>query len=354
MINSEHTLSRRAVLGSAGRFAVAAPFLTLLGCSEPPKAEAGVSFSGATMGTGYRVTIVGDRNIFRPEPLKAGVERILETVNSQMSTYRPDSELSKFNASAQTSWTEVSPDTAHVMAKALDLSRISDGAFDATVAPLVNLWGFGPEKLTVTSPGDDRIATALRGVGHHHLGARTSPNAIKKTRPDLHVDLSGIGKGFAVDKVAEYLATTGVEHFLVDIGGDMRAHRGSPDRAAWRIGVERPTFGPRTVHRVITVGLGAVATSGDYRNFLEADGHLYSHIIDPRTGSPVDNSLASVTVIAPTTEEADGWSTALMVLGFDGGFELAERRGIPAFFITRTESGLVDRPSSEFRRFLAG
>jgi thiamine biosynthesis lipoprotein len=239
------------------------------------------------------------------------------------------------------------------MAKSLDISRLSGSAFDPTVAPLVDLWGFGPKVSTVPSPGDKRIGAALGATGHAHLMVKETRTAVRKSRAGLAVDLSGIAKGFAVDRVTEFLARAGVEHFLVDIGGDMRARRASPAQATWRIGIERPAAGLRTAHRVIDIGDGAVATSGDYRNFFEADGLRYSHIIDPRTGAPVNHGLASVTVIAASTEEADAWSTALMVLGPEAGAALAERRGLPAYFISRTERGLIDRPTREFKRFLA-
>lgn len=350
---SPDMLSRRTLLGQAGRIAMAAPFLTLLGCNEAPVAAGRFSLSGATMGTYYRITMSGEGKIPTPAQLQAGVERILRTVNGQMSTYLRDSELSRFNGASGTSWHEVSPDFAHVVARALEISRLSGSAFDPTIAPLVDLWGFGPEKPVVQSPGGRRIAAALRATGHAYLGVKETRTAIRKSRPDLKVDLSGIAKGFAVDRITDYLAAAGVRHFLIDIGGDMRAHRHSPDQAVWRIGIENPVVGLRSVHRVINIGDGAVATSGDYRNFFEFEGLRYAHIIDPRTGAPVTHGLASVTVIAPTTEEADAWSTALMVLGPDAGAVLAERARIPAFFITQTDRGLIDRPSSEFRRFLA-
>ena len=355
MNSSTYSLSRRAVLRHAGRFAVAAPFLTVLGCSEDPLVGTRLSFSGLTMGTYYRVTIIRSRSMSEPHRIQTGVERVLETINWQLSTYRPESELSKINASPETVWLEVSPEVAHVVTKALEISRLSSGTFDATIAPLINLWGFGPDKQSVYSHKDKRITEALGKIGHHLLEVKEAPAAIRKSRPDLHVDLSGIGKGSAVDKVADHLARAGAEHFLVDIGGDMRARRASSIEATWRIGIERPSIGSsRTVHRVINVGDGALATSGNYRNFFKTAGFHYSHIIDPRTGAPVNHDLASVTVIAPTAEEADAWSTAFMVCGPDAGLELAERLGIPAFFIIRTKSGLVDQPSSEFRRFLIG
>ncbi|MDH3740438.1 MAG: FAD:protein FMN transferase [Hyphomicrobiales bacterium] len=342
-------LTRRMMLGQAGRLVMAAPLLTLVGCNDLVANSTRSSFSGATMGTRYRVTVGGSHD---QAALQAGVVQILENMNDRLSTYRPDSDLSQLNATPEASWVKVSPELAHVMATALGISRASGGAFDATVAPVVNLWGFGPGEPVVRSPGDKRIAAALARIGHHQLDIKDAPAAIRKARRDVHIDLSGVGKGYAVDRIADYLKRAGVEDFLVDIGGDMRAHRSSPDKAAWRIGIEKPHIGPRTLQRVVNLGSGAIATSGDYRNFYETGGSVYSHIIDPRSGAPVSHNLASVTVVAATAEQADGWSTALMVMGPDAGLELADSMGLSAFFISRTGNGLADRPSREFNRFL--
>ncbi len=348
----EGEMSRRAMLAQAGRLAMVAPFLTLLGCDDFNASSDRMGFWGETMGTTYRVAITGGLDLPKPDHLQHMVETLLETINDQMSTYRATSELSKFNTERQASWFDVSPQIAHVVETALKISRLSGGAFDATIGPLVNLWGFGPDKQTLRSPSEEQITLALANTGHHHLHVKSRQTAIRKKRPDLHVDLSGIGKGFAVDQIAEVLASAGAENFLVDIGGDMIVRRFSPVQAPWRIGIEQPTTGPRNIHRVINIGDGAVATSGNYRNFFEAGGSRFSHIIDPRSGAPVKHKLASVTVVAPTAEEADGWSTGLMVLGADEGFELAQQLGLSAFFITKTGNRLVDRSTGEFQRFL--
>jgi thiamine biosynthesis lipoprotein len=343
------SLTRREVVHQFGRLVCAAPLLTLVGCNELAGEGARFGFAGSTMGTSYRITTKGHH---APAHLQAGVEAILESTNQQLSTYRTNSDLSRFNRTAGSSWLEVPPELAHVLTTADGISRASGGAFDATVAPVVDLWGFGPSASIINSPSDHRLGAALAKIGHHQLHINDAQTAVRKARPDVTVDLSGIAKGFAVDRIADYLERHGVDDFLIDIGGDMRMSRSSPSNAPWRIGIERPEIGPRTVHRVINIGQGAVATSGDYRNFLESNGSMYSHIIDPRSGAPVSHDLASVAVVAGTAEQADGLSTALMVMGPDAGLELANDIELSALFIVRKGGRLVDLPSRQFNRYL--
>ena len=309
-------------------------------CSKMPRYE----FSGSTMGTYYRV------QAFCAAPV-AGLEARLDTtlaaVNAEMSTYLPDSALSQFNQAPVGDWVPVAADLADVVSAARKLSEMSTGAFDVTVGPLVNLWGFGPEEAGGI-PEPAAIDAARERVGYHHLDVRLSPPALKKQAP-VYVDLSAIAKGHGVDRLARVLLESGCESYLVDIGGEVRAGARKPDGQPWRIGVEVPDARQvGGVQRVVPLVEFAVATSGDYRNFLEAGDRRYSHTIDPRTGAPVRHELASVTVLAPTAMSADGLATLLNVLGPVAGLEFSEQHSVAALFIIRTESGFEERASRAF------
>jgi thiamine biosynthesis lipoprotein len=277
------------------------------------------------------------------------IERELLAVNQEMSTYLPDSALSRFNAAPVAAWIDVPEHLAVVLDAALQLSRESAGAFDATVGPLVNLWGFGPpdprdsEGKTTGVPDPARIAAVRARVGYDRLEVQDRPPRLRKSAP-LYVDLSAIAKGHGVDRVAHKLHAAGCSDLLVDIGGEVRAEGASPSRRAWRIGVEVPdpqSFGG--IQRVIELQGMAAATSGDYRNFRDLEGKRYSHTIDPRTGYPITHNLASVTVLHSSAMWADGYATALNVLGPEEGFALAERLGLAALFVVRDDAGYEER-----------
>lgn len=343
-------ISRRAVLTGAKRLATAAPFLSLMGCDgEGPAGE--IALSGATMGTRYRIKAAGIQPGMDIAELNAGIERILKDIDERMSVHRPQSELSQFNAAPTTDWTPVSPQTHAVTSRALEIGRLSGGAFDVTVGPLVNLWGFGPARPITAPPSPGQIEAVASRTGYRSLSYRNEPPALRKSAPTLRTDLSGIAKGFAVDELARYLRRNGATDYLVEIGGEIRVAGRGPT-GAWRIGIEKPQPTGRTAHRVVRLGNQAIATSGDYRIFFEQGGRRYPHIIDPRTGMPVAHRLASVTVIAPTTMDADAWSTALMVLGPEKGFALAEHYGLAAFFIVKTGNGFSDRHTRAFAPYL--
>ncbi len=315
------------------------------GCGGPEYRR----YDGATMGTYYRVTARC------PEDVSALVSAELRAVNDEMSTYLPDSALSRFNRAPVGQWWDVPRPLAEVVAAAARLSRESAGAFDVTVGPLVNLWGFGPPDPAATRdlPGEQALARARQRVGFEKLEVRLEPPALRKTA-DLYVDLSAIAKGHGVDRVAERLLGVGCSDLLVDVGGEVRGVGRSPSGRTWRVGVETPDPGQLGgIERVVLLDDVAAATSGDYRNYVEVDGRRYSHTIDPRTGRPVDHRLASVTVLHASAMWADGYATALDVLGPEAGFDLAERLGLPALFIVRGDGSFHARYTDAFGAALA-
>lgn len=316
------------------------------GCAEPPPEL--LEIHGETMGTSYSIKLIELPAGQTPETLQAALDARLERINDLMSTYRPSSALSRFNASRSTDWQSVDAELAHLVEQARSIHALSDGAFDVTVGPLVDLWGFGPRMQAFQIPEDHHIESARARIGTEKLSVSLDPPALRKDHPALELDLSAIAKGYGVDQIAVLLDGLGLSDYLVEIGGELRARGHKPDGRPWRIAIERPTAGSREVYRVIALEDAAMATSGDYRNFHEIDGRLYSHTIDPATGRPVEHTLASVTVIAADCARADALATALLVLGPSRGFELAESNGIAAFFVSRQDNQLGDRETTAF------
>lgn len=340
--------SRRLMIAAA----VCLLSLALAGCSDSPTAtKPPRSFGGATMGSTWIVKIpesaLDGKNV---DGLFAGAKAVLEAVNEEMSTYRPSSELSRFNASSSTDWQTVSSDLAAVVERSLSIGAESNGALDVTLGPVVNLWGFGPGNPKREVPDDDALAAAMARTGLERLTFRADPAALKKTQASLYVDLSASAKGHGVDRVATFLESEGLEDYFVEVGGELRARGKKDDGSAWRVAIERPQDIGRGLQRIIEIGDRAVATSGDYRNFFKAEGRRFSHTIDPRTGRPVVHSLASVSVVHERCESADAWATALMVLGPEKGYAMAVDRDLVAFFIVRRESGFEELRSPAFDR----
>ncbi len=310
-----------------------------------------VELEGRTMGTGYSVLVCAEAGLPPRADLARGVEAILARIDAELSTWRDDSELARFNAARSTGWISVSPETAAVAVAALSVSRRTGGAFDPTVAPLVELWGFG-RRPSLAEPDPEALARTRARVGYAALTAREVPPALRKARADLELDLSAIAKGRAVDALAEFLADQGARHFLVEIGGELRARSGRPDGRPWRVAVEAPEEDgaePRA-WAVLALADAALATSGDYRRTLEQDGVLRSHILDPRVGEPVGHDLASASVVADTAMQADALATALLVLGSRAGLRLAEEEGWAVLLIERRDGRLVEHTSTAFDR----
>ena len=333
--------------GPAWKGLVLFALLALVGCDRTPEAY---RFEGPIFGTGYHVTVYGDFSDRQLASLKDGIDDALEDVDRLMSTYKPESELSRFNAAPVGEPFALSPPTAQVIDEAIEIGELSNGAFDVTVGAAVNLWGFGPDKRPDEIPSDAEIAEALDEVDFRAL--HLNGNRLTKTKP-VYVDLSGIAKGYGVDHVAARLDALGVTSYLVEVGGEIRTRGTKPGGEPWRVAVEKPISRERSVQRVLELEDVAVATSGDYRNYYEEDGRRYSHTIDPRTGRPITHHLASVTVVAEQSSTADGLATALEVLGPKKGMDLANREDIAAYFIVKTDEGFTTELSDAFHAYLA-
>ncbi|CAI1201951.1 Thiamine biosynthesis lipoprotein ApbE precursor [Serratia quinivorans] len=321
--------------------------LLLTGCGPEQ-----VNLDGKTMGTSYSVRYVTGDDTPSAAKIQAEIDKRLELVNDQMSTYRPGSELSRFNASrAVDKPFPVSAATTEVVLEALRINRVTDGALDVTVGPLVNLWGFGPEGRPDKVPSAAELERRRAWTGIDKLSVQG--NALVKSIPELYVDLSSIAKGYGVDVIAQYLQSQQVKNYMVDIGGEVRTRGHNGEKKPWRIAIERPTAGmEQKAQLVIQPGEMSIATSGDYRNYFEQGGVRYSHTIDPVTGKPIHHHLVSVTVLSPTCMAADGLSTGLNVLGPERGMALANLMGIPVFMIVKTAKGFEERYSEAFKPYL--
>ena len=314
------------------------------------------TFSGRTMGTTWEVKVAADD--LSPDDQRAigaAIGEALDRVNGALSTWQDDSEISRFNALASTEPVVVGDDLMHVLLAARDVSEATGGAFDVTVGPLVEAWGFGRRQgePDVPAPGEDALAEVRARVGHRMLEIDQAKSTLRKARPDLEIDVSAIAKGHGVDAVAEAIEALGHEAWLVEIGGELRAKGVRLDGEPFRVAIEEPDETLRRIHRVIELRDVAMATSGDYRNWRDQDGRRISHTIDPRVGRPIGHALASVTVLAPTAMEADAWATALNVLGPGTAQAFAERMDLPIYLIVRTPGGGFEtRASSAFTALL--
>ena len=307
------------------------------------------------MGTTYTVKVAPGASpslATRIAELEGRVRQALDEVDRLMSTFRPDSELSRFNRAPANVPVALSPDTIEVFSLALEVHRESGGAFDVTVGPLVEAWGFGPERHR-RPPAADALQELRDRVGSHLLQLDPAAGTLTKIREGVECDLSAVAKGYAADRVATALAAAGVDRYMVELGGEVRVHGLNRNDRPWQIGVERPLPGQRGVQRILPLTEGGLATSGDYRNFYEIGGRRYSHALDPRTGAPVTHSLASVSVLAADCATADAWATALLVLGPDEGYRLAEERNIRAFFLVHdNDTGVVVLATTALERDL--
>jgi thiamine biosynthesis lipoprotein len=322
----------------------------LAGCGQAPQE---LTLSGPAMGATYTVKVADVPASVEPVAVRTAIDEVLARIDEQMSGYRPDSQIARFNAAATSDWFAVAPELAEIVTIAQSVSAESNGAFDVTVAPLVSEWGFGPEGPASEPPSAAALEGLRSGVGYGKLHARLEPPALRKDAPDLTVDLNGVAPGYAVDRIADRLRAMHLSNFMVELGGEVRALGRNAHGEPWRIAVERPSAAEQAPYAILHLDDAAVATSGEYRRFYVRDGRRYSHTIDPRTARPVAHALAAVVVIAPDAARADAWATAYNVLGADEGYRLATKLGMPVMFITARGEALSHRLTPELDRYVA-
>lgn len=323
--------------------------LLLSGCSQ--QAEQ-VVINGVTMGTTYEVKIVPSKAKI-PGDLASRVQQALDQLDGRFTTYSPDSELEQLNRGGVMQDISVSAEMLEVLQVADRVYRLTEGAFDPTVGPLVNLWGFGPDPSSSEIPPRATIRRQLARVGFDKLVMNTAGSSVRRTA-DIQLDLSAVAKGFAVDAVADLLESMGIANYLVEVGGELRLRGNKAEQQPWRIAIESPSLERHAVQQAMTPGDAAVATSGDYRNYFEKDGKRYSHTIDPRTGYPVSHHLASVTVVADNTAFADALATGLIVMGHEAALALAEKNDLAVYLLVKENNGFKAYSSSAFGRYLSG
>lgn len=340
------------------RVAMLVAALSAVGCDSSPDATPVPSsalrvLDGKTMGTFWRVSVVGI-DAARAEKLRNRIQAQLDADDRLLSTYKNDSALMRFNRSTSLTPWPVSEALADIVTTSLRIGAKTDGAMDITVGPLVNLWGFGPDKQPVQIPTQAQIDAAKAKTGLSHLTVinQARRQYLQKDLPDLYVDLSTVGEGYAADHLARLMEQEGITRYLVSVGGALNSRGMNAQGQPWRVAVQKPTDRENAVQAIVDINGHGISTSGSYRNYYELDGKRLSHVIDPQTGRPIEHNLVSVTVIAPTALEADGWDTGLMVLGAEKAKEVVRREGLAVLMITREGERFSTWMSPQFAGFL--
>ncbi|SET51764.1 FAD:protein FMN transferase [Thorsellia anophelis] len=343
---------------------IVAAVSTLSSCDNNAKNEQTLimhELKGQTMGTYYNIKYVtkatadSETTILSPEAIQAEVDKYLEAINDDISTYRTHSALSLFNQSTSLEPIKIPESMAENILISQKVGRATHNAMDITVGPLVNLWGFGPEKVPDKVPTDEMIDIAKSKVGLDKLTLISQNDGfyLQKHIPELYVDLSTVGEGYGADEVGKLLRKLGITDYLVSIGGTINALGVNDKGKEWRVAIEKPSDTEFEVQQAIDLRGQSISTAGSYRNYFEKNGKRYSHVIDPSTGKPIEHKLVSATVISPTALEADAWDTGLMVLGRDKALEVAEKNGLAVYLITKTDAGFEVDMTENFQAFLA-
>ena len=323
-------------------------FCCLAACSGERPQQLG----GNIFGTTWAATYQHAPDDLSAEAVKTEIESAFELVNLSMNHYDPESVISDFNQLPPGEPLEVDWDFAYVLTAALALGEATGGAYDVSVSALSDLWGFGPDGPTrLPTLGD--IDIALSQVGVSHLEWQPETRSLAKRVPNLKLDFSSLAKGYAVDLAADALDELGLEHYMLEVGGEVRVRGQSPRGGDWRIAVERPDPTARgSVQTALSVSDTGIATSGDYRNFFESEGRRYSHLIDPKSGYPIQHDVVSVTVVHGSAMMADAWATALIVLGSEEAMALAEERRLAVYLLKRSGDRIEALSSASMAQWL--
>ncbi len=316
----------------------------LSGCGNGDSME---NFSGPTMGSTYSIKYLRHADLTAAKDIHREVEQILADVDRQMSTYRSDSDIARFNALPANRCQKMPAPVLELIRVGQSLSEQSEGSFDLTVEPLLDLWGFGPQSRGENVPDPRALADVRQRVGYRHL--RIDKDRLCKDAA-VEVDFNSIAAGYAVDSIAARLQALGIQNYLAEVTGELKATGKKLDGSAWKIALEEPRDDQQVVQRILSVDGYAVSTSGDYRHYFVQGGRRYSHTIDAHTGAPVLHTLASVTVLHPSALMADGLSTLLLILGPERGWDYAQRHDIGAFFVIRADTGFITRANTAFER----
>lgn len=330
------------------RTALLLVLLLLTACNQGPTLE---RLGGPTMGSSYSIQYVREPGGPAPAQVQAAVESILQDIDRHYSTYRADSTVSQFNQLPANQCQALPPDMLELVALGQHLAQLSGGAFDLTVEPLLDLWGFGPQARREQVPDSLALARASQRVGYEHL--RMDGRVLCKDAP-VELDFNSIAAGHAVDLIAERLRAMGIANFLAEATGELKAVGRKADGSPWRIALELPREDRQVARQIIALNGLAVSTSGDYRHYFEDNGRRYSHTFDARLGRPVMHDLAAVTVLDASALQADGYSTLLLILGPERGWDFALAHGLAAVLVTRAEGGFVSRATPAFERAVQG
>ncbi|NNG41945.1 FAD:protein FMN transferase [Pseudoalteromonas sp. NEC-BIFX-2020_002] len=325
--------------------------LTLLisGCGKNEPQE--LYLEGKTMGTTYHIKVFAEQEKLASLNLLPEVTQLLKDINLSMSTYIKDSEINQFNRLPAGEVMPISSDFRAVVSESIRLGK-STKTLDVTMGPLIDLWGFGPDKKPTKRPTNEALLAMIAKIGVDKL--ILTDQGLAKSIDGLALSFSATAKGYGIDKVAELLESHGLTNYMVEIGGELRVSGKKPNDLDWRIAIEQPDteLGVRKVHKVLAPGNNGIATSGDYRIFYEMEGVTYSHLIDPVTGMPSRHDLVSVTVLHPSAMTADGLATALTVMGMEKAKAYAQEHDLPVYLIAKSEDGLVTYSSPAFKPYL--